>query len=60
MMGIELDDELLESILVHSQTAPFKNFQRCPMRIDKIRTGIPIGSCFTIPNRSNSKCYCVN
>ena len=30
MMGIEHDDELLESMLVQSQTAPFKNFQRDP------------------------------
>ena len=41
MMGIELDDELLESILAHSQTAPLKNFQRCPMRIDKMKSWNP-------------------
>jgi len=35
MMGIEHDDELLESMLVQSQTAPFKDFQRYPTLIDK-------------------------
>ena len=55
-MGIEHDDELLESMLVQSQTAPFKDFQRYPTLIDKKRKArIPIGSRFTIPKRSNSK-----
>ena len=35
MMGIEHDDELLGSMLVQSQTAPFKDFQRYPTLIDK-------------------------
>ena len=60
MMGIEHDDELLESMLVQSQTAPFKDFQRYPTLIDKTKSQNPDRLVLHHPEAEQLENYYVN